>query len=123
VRKPTVLDWLGATAGWFAFTLFLGVLMSEGIGFDEEVGVGIFFTLFFGGIAAARIWWLRRPEDPKAGLTTGEAQMTRLEELEMRMMEMESMHQRLAEVEDRLDFSERLLASSSQRQPLERHDA
>lgn len=119
MRKPTVWDWLGAAVGWFAVTVFIGVMLSEGIGFDEEVGVGTFFTLFFGGVAAARIWWLRRPEDPKVGLTTGEAQLARLEELELRMAEMESAHQRLAEVEDRLDFSERLLARAADRVPRE----
>ena len=123
MRKPTVLDWLGATVIWGFVSIASGVILSEGMGAPEELGVMLTFGMFFTGVVGARLWWLRRPEDPHAGLTTGEAQLARLEELEMRMLDMESVHQRLSDLEDRLDFSERLLASASQRTQEGRRDA
>jgi len=123
MRKPTVLDWLGGTALWFGVTLSFGYFLSEAGGAPEEVGVFTFLALFAGGVAGVRIWWLRRPASEAEGLTTGEAHLVRQEELEMRVAELEALHTRVAELEDRLDFSERLLASTSQHAGEERGDA
>lgn len=119
MREPRWYDWFGATVVWGMVTTFTGVFLSEGLGAPEEVGVMTFLTLFVGGITAARVWWLRRPVNDAEGLTTGEVHVARLEELEARVAELESVHPRIAELEDRLDFSERLLASRSERAPLE----
>jgi hypothetical protein len=119
MRKPTTWDWLGATVGWGMLSIFTGVFLSEGIGAPEEVGVMTCLTMFVGGLTAARIWWLRRTESAADELTTGELQLDRIEELEARVAELESVHPRIAELEDRLDFSERLLASRSERHPME----
>lgn len=112
MREPSHWDWLGATIGWGMASIFAGVFLSEGLGAPEEIGVMTTMTLFFGGAAWARIWWLRRPVSPSEGLTTGEAHLARQEELEMRVAELEALHARVADLEDRLDFSERLLARS-----------
>ena len=89
MRKPTWLDWLGATVLWFGASVMAGVFVTEGLDFPEELGVTLFLTMFAGGVAAARIRWLRQPEAATTGLTTGEAQLTRLEEIEVRLGEME----------------------------------
>lgn len=47
---------------------------------------------------------------PPAGLTTGEVHQERLDEMEARLAEVDLLHARVAELEERLDFSERLLA-------------
>lgn len=124
MRRPTVIDWLGATAVWAFASIATGIFLSEGIGFDEEVGVTICFGMFLGGIVAARLWVLRQPEaEPRVlrrpGLTTGEAALNRLDELELRLSEVESLQDRMADLEERLDFSERLLAQANQRRQLE----
>lgn len=109
MRRPTLWDWAGATLGWGIASIFAGVFLSEGLGAPEEIGVMTTFFLFAGGVASARIWWLRRPESAE-GLTTGETSLVRLEDLEQRVAELEAERGRLAELEDRLEFSERLLA-------------
>jgi hypothetical protein len=119
MRKPRWYDWLGATAVWGMISTFTGVFLHEGLGAPEEVGVMAFLALFVGGLAGARVWWLRRPLGDMEGLTTGEVQLARFEELEMRVAELESAHSRIAELEDRLDFSERLLASRGEHHPME----
>lgn len=116
-------DWLGAFAAWSMACFIGGVFLSEGMGAPEEFVVTTFMLTWVGGVVAARVWWLRRPGGAPVGLTTGEAQLARLEEVEMRLAEMEVLQERVAELEERLDFSERLLASGAARQAQERADA
>jgi len=51
-------------------------------------------------------------QDRARGLTTGEMTAERIADLEQRMAELESAQARVAELEERLDFTERLLATS-----------
>lgn len=46
----------------------------------------------------------------KSGLTTGEMNAERVADLELRVAELESVQARVYELEERLDFTERLLA-------------
>ncbi|HUG28221.1 MAG TPA: hypothetical protein VMK53_07980 [Gemmatimonadales bacterium] len=116
MRKPRWYDWLGATTVWGMVSTFTGVFLSEGLGAPEEVGIMTFFTLFVGGLAGARVWWLRRvgssdeSDRERDGLTTGEMTAQRLELME----------QRIYELEERLELSERMLlqAQSRERLPL-----
>jgi len=48
----------------------------------------------------------------RRGLSTGEMTAERIAELEQRMAELESAQSRIMELEERLDFTERLLARS-----------
>ncbi len=57
---------------------------------------------------------LRRIE--RRGLTTGEMAAERIAELEQRLAELEGAMGRVAELEERVDFAERLLAQSSAEQ-------
>ena len=51
------------------------------------------------------------PETAKTGLSTGEMAAERITEVEARLAELESRQDRLLELEERLDFAERLLTS------------
>jgi hypothetical protein len=56
---------------------------------------------------------LARKKRVLAGVTSGEMAAVRLEELEQRLGELEASQTRIAELEERLDFAERLLARQS----------
>jgi hypothetical protein len=59
----------------------------------------------------------------RRGLTTGEMSADRIADLEQRMADLEAGQSRVAELEERVDFAERLLAQgSSERQALQRGD-
>jgi hypothetical protein len=49
----------------------------------------------------------------RRGLTTGEMTAERIAELEQRMLDLEAAQGRVAELEERLDFTERLLAQAA----------
>ncbi len=66
-------------------------------------GVGIISVLLFE--------WRRRRA--RAGLTTGQMLAQRLADVERRESEVDAVHARLAELEERLDFSERMLAQGT----------
>jgi len=55
----------------------------------------------------------RAPADPE-GLSSGQMAALRFEELEQRMAELELAQSRVAELEERLDFAERLLARATE---------
>lgn len=56
---------------------------------------------------------LKRAATEPAGLTTGQMAATRIEELEERLAHLEAGEARMAELEERLDFAERLLAQTT----------
>ncbi len=51
--------------------------------------------------------------DPSVGLSTGQMAAARLEELETRVAELETNEARMLELEERLDFAERMLAQGT----------
>jgi hypothetical protein len=63
--------------------------------------------------AGRRSLALKRAAREPEGLTTGQMEAARLEELENRVAELEGAHSRVAELEERLDFAERLLAQGT----------
>jgi len=109
-----MLDWLGATVIWSFVSIASGVILSEGMGAPEELGVMLCFGMLFSGVVGARLWWLRRPVDPAAevagrvGLTTDEMAAQRLAEMESRIYELE----------ERVELTERLLARAEGRPAL-----
>lgn len=82
--------------------------------FSHDVGVVLAFKV----VAASLLLFAwrrrralrRRAEAQPAGLTSGEMTAQRLEEMEQRLGELENAQLRVAELEERLDFAERLLA-------------
>jgi hypothetical protein len=65
-------------------------------------------------LAVRRRLALRKQAMP--GLGTGDVAAERMFELEQRLADLESVEHRVAELEERLDFAERMLASGTERQ-------
>lgn len=104
----------GWAVGVHAFvTICLAVAFGEAAGAADDIVV----PLVLGGSALAFEWRRRRAlkDAGPVGLTTGEAAAHRLAELEDRVAEIDLLHSRVMELEERVDFSERLLASREQR--------
>lgn len=91
-------------------TICAAVMLGEMAGNKDDVLVPLVFGLSAVVFAVRRNRALRR--NPP-GLTTGEVGAERLGELEARVGDLEQVHYRLAELEERLDFSERLLAQQA----------
>lgn len=104
-------DWIVVTVAWGFLSILAGVFLAETVA--EEVGAVVGFGLGFGGPAvlyARRLLRLARGEG-EPGLTTGQMQAERITELEQRITELESLSSRLFDLEERVDFSERILAT------------
>ena len=110
LKRSTGLDWfdlvihVGVTA---MFMAFIGV--SDG---PEEV-----MPLIAAGslvlLGVRRHGAMKRLAAGSDGLTTGQMTATRIDDMEQRLAELEAVQGRIAELEERLDFAERLLAQSS----------
>lgn len=113
MAKPQWYDWLGGLAVWSIANMGMMIGMTEN-GAPEGVVIPLFMTVWTGGVVAARVWWLRRAGKSAAsdrehdGLTTGEMTAQRLELME----------QRIYELEERLELSERMLLQATERQRL-----
>jgi hypothetical protein len=85
---------------------FLGFIeMTNGPEGLFPVTVGVSFVV----LGVRRHFALKRRE--QRGLTTGEMESERIAELEQRVAELESAQTRVYELEERVDFAERLLAN------------
>jgi hypothetical protein len=91
-------------------TICAAVMFSEMSGSKEDVIVPMVFGVSGVVLAVRRNVALRRSPP---GLTSGEVQVERLADLEARLADLEQVHYRVAELEERLDFSERLLAQQT----------
>jgi len=78
---------------------------------DAIIGCSMASTASLVLLAVRRRFALRRQSAP--GLTTGEVAAERLAELEQRVADLEAVHLHVAELEERLDFAERMLAQGS----------
>jgi hypothetical protein len=97
-----VVDFLIQAAVTIAFMGFVGVTNGpEGL-YPVTFGVSVIV------LGIRRRLALKGRND--RGLTTGEMHAERIAELEQRMVELESVQARVYELEERLDFTERLLA-------------
>lgn len=76
---------------------------------EWAVGVGVICVAFFGGVTMMVRLLPESVKNTKRRLAEAQG-AERLEELERRMAELEGGQQRVAEIEERLDFAERLLA-------------
>jgi hypothetical protein len=100
-------------------TAMLMAFVGVSRGPDEMYPVMIGASLLVLGVR--RALGLRAAE--RRGLTTGEMSADRIADLEQRMADLEAGQSRVAELEERVDFAERLLAQgSSERQALQRGD-
>ncbi len=106
---------------WFDLVLHLGitgVLVAAAInGFPKpsegETTASLIATVSLVLLGVRRHFAVRKLGKP--GNTTGEMAAERLSELEQRVADLEGVDARVAELEERLDFTERLLARAGER--------
>ena len=104
------IDRVGAGLAFAATTCVSVVLTSLLDPFEalEVVGVAVPYAAYFGGLA----WW--RFRSPPAA-SAAEPAARSLAELEQRVAELEAGQAHLQELEERLDFAERLLTRAAER--------
>lgn len=91
-------------------TVCVGILMVEAAGSSEEMVLAMVFGTSAVVLAIRRQRALRQMT--QEGLSTGEMTAERLAELEARVAELELAQDRVALLEERMDFSERLLVQN-----------
>lgn len=106
IERHTGLSWWDVGLHVF-ITICLIVPMVEANPVDEDMIIPLGFAASAVVFAIRRRFALRRR--PR-GTATGEVEALRVEDLEARLAELEAAHQRVYELEERLDFAERLLA-------------
>ena len=104
VQRALGMDWFDLIVHFGVTGTLMGVVGVSGG--PEELFPGL-AGLSLVVLAVRRRYALRRVERP--GLSTGEMAAERLEELEQRMADLEGAHARVAELEERLEFAERML--------------
>jgi len=105
---PDVVSGVVQAALTFMIATFAAQMVMESGG-PIVIGQGVVAAMAMvavGGASAALWAWRKRRS---SGLTTGQMLAQRLAEVERRESEVDAVHARLAELEERLDFSERLL--------------
>lgn len=92
-------------------TFCLAVAAAEAEPMDTDVNIPVIVALSAVVLAVRRRLALRHtPPD----VTTGEVQTLRFEDMEQRVADLEILAGRVAELEERMDFSERLLVQGRQ---------
>lgn len=118
------MNWLKRNIGldWFDLAV-QAVLTGLAMGIADETGADEGVLLAMAGVsililAIRRALALKRM-GPTAGLNSGEMAAVRFEELEGRLSELEARDNRVAELEERLEFAERLLAKPADERVLQ----
>jgi hypothetical protein len=114
LKSTLGLDWfdLGIHAAVTAVVLFWA---TEANSYQDGVIIGsMVATSSLILLGVRRRVALRKRGAP--GLGTGEVAAERMFELEQRVADLESVEHRVAELEERLDFAERMLATGRERQ-------
>jgi hypothetical protein len=111
-RRLGLDGWAIGIHVFVTITIVAAFSSSGASGQETELGI----PLMLGASALLFDWRRRRAlaAAPQQGLTTGEVQLERMDEIEARMSEVEMLHARVAELEERLDFSERLLVQQQE---------
>lgn len=118
------MSWFRRHLGLDFFDLAIqAVLTGLAMGFVDNLGPrsraseGLMFLV--AGSSIALLAWRRQrtlsrlAADPSVGLTTGQMAAARIEELESRVAQLEGTETRILELEERLDFTERMLAQGT----------
>jgi hypothetical protein len=111
MSKGLGLDWWDVAIHVFV-TMMAALGLSEGLGAPEEVALPMVF-----GTSALLLAFRRKLALKKLGqsdgYSTGEMAAERIADLEARVADLEVAQARVAELEERMDFSERLLTQQS----------
>ncbi len=91
----------------------LALVGSVAAGDGPIEAVGLIIATSFVILGLRRHLALKRGGEP-AGLSTGQMAAERVADLEARLEELEAVHARMVELEERVDFTERLLARGAQ---------
>lgn len=105
IKKYVGLDLLDLVIQ-LGITIGIGSVAASWIQPEEEIGVGLVVAASLVVLA----WRRARALKQQAPMTTGEVNLDRLNYLEERLVELEAGQHRVMELEERLDFTERLLA-------------
>lgn len=110
--RPIGLDWFDILlhAG---ITFALAVMAASAMRNQEEFGIG----LVIAGSLSVLAWRRARALRSHPPVTTWEIQLERVAELEDRVAELEARQARLLELEERVDFAERLLSQQQRAAP------
>lgn len=106
-KKFFGIDFIDFTIQFFV-TMGVAVIASNVTRPDDEIGVSLVAVASLVVLAWRRSQALK--QRTSAPMTTGEVHLERLNYLEDRIAELEQTQHRVMELEDRLDFTERLLA-------------
>jgi len=112
VNRRIGLDWFDVGVHAFV-TICLAIALGEASGSNEDVVIPLVFGSSAVVFAIRRRLALRHV--PPA-ITNGEVEAARLDEVEQRMAGVDLLEARLAELENRVEFSERLLAQQRESQ-------
>ena len=100
-----------SAAMWAVLAVLVGIGILSGLGAPIAFAVGL--PIGVAGVIGWGRWaYLNslRPKSTVAGLTSGEVDAMRV-----RLDDLDTLHARLAEVDERLDFAERMLAQHGDR--------
>lgn len=108
IEKATGLSWFDLLLhGFVTIALTMALAESAGGG-SEDVIIPVGFAVSAVVLGIRRHFAMRRLG--RGGPTTGEVESMRVEDLEARILDLELGAARVVELEERLDFAERLLA-------------
>ena len=109
-------DWLKRNLGLDTVALVLhlaisgiAVALADQLSGDDAISLGVLGASLV-SLAIYRLVALRR-QGGTTGLSSGEMAALRFEEMEQRLAELEASQARVAELEERLEFTERFLAN------------
>ena len=112
------MSWVKKITGLAGFDIFIQAAVTVAImaffGIEgEEAAIPWVVASSFAILGVRRHFALRKAANEPEGLTTGQMAAYRFEELEQRMAELEMAQGRIVELEERLDFTERMLAQTT----------
>jgi hypothetical protein len=108
-RRQVGLDWLDVL---IQFGVTVAVMSFFGMEGDEQM-IPVVVAASFVVLGVRRHFALRRVGGEPEGVTTGQMAAARLEEMEQRLADLEAAQARVLELEERLDFTERLLVQGT----------
>jgi hypothetical protein len=113
LKSSLGLDWFDLLVHFGITVMFMIMAGSAATGGHEEVGI----SLVVAGSLGLLAW--RRQRAVRRGIVaqSGEYQADRVAELEQRVAHLEAEQGRVLELEERLDFTERLLTRQREREP------